>query len=84
MNEYRFDMSNFTIGDSYLISRAALANDTYSILVVANRFIPIDLFSLPYSEIPIVLQCFLEAIAAPAAPIDPVDKLIRKALEDQS
>lgn len=85
MNEYRFDLSNFTIDDSYRVACAAALGDAYAILMVANRFIPINLFLLPYAEIPVILQCFLEeiaAFAAPAAPADHIDQLIRKALED--
>ncbi len=85
MNEYRFDLSNFTIDDSYRVTCAAALGDTYVILMIANRFIPINLFLLPYAEIPVILQCFLEAITAftaPVAPNDPIDQLIRKALED--
>ena len=84
MKDYRFDMSNFTIGDAMEIAQAAKDEDVLTLLSIANRFIPINLLALPMSEVPIIVQCFYEALkthTAVAAP-DPIDQLIRKALED--
>ena len=86
MNEYRFDMGNFTIGDAMQVQNNTQRGDVYGVLLIANRFIPINLFALPISEVNIVLNCFLAAViqTQEPAPNDPIDQLIRKALEDQS
>ncbi len=84
MNEYRFDLSNFTIADMCEVTQAAQTNDVHAIIRIANRFIPINLFALPFGETPIVVECFYQALKTlvPDAAPDPIDQLIRKALED--
>ena len=87
MSDYRFDLSNFTIADALRVQNSARLSDTYGVLLIANQFIPINLFALPISELDTVLNCFLSAVLqsqvpAPPAPADPIDRLIQKALED--
>ena len=84
MNDYRFNLSDMTIGDMMRVRLAAQSDDVYGILLIANQFIPINLFALPVNEIKTVLVCFLHAIvqSQPAPPPDPIDQLIMKALED--
>ena len=83
MNGYHFDLSNFTIGDAFELQAMARENDVQGVMTIANRFISINLFALPMNETGIVLQCFLEAVAAAQSVADdPITSLIRKALED--
>ena len=88
MNDYRFDMSNFTIADMQEIEQAVKSHDVSAFIRVANRFIPIDLFALPFTETPIIVNCFREALQSPTLGTsrdtadDRIDQLIRKALED--
>ncbi len=84
MSDYRFDLSNFTIADVLRVQHSARLRDTYGVLLIANEFIPINLFALPISEIDVVLKCFLSAVLQTQAPIpaDPIDQMIRKALEE--
>ncbi len=87
MSDYQFDMSNFTIADALRVQHSARIGDTYGVLLIANEFIPINLFAVPMSEIDTVLNCFLQAVLETHSPTmptptDPIDKLIQKALED--
>ncbi len=84
MSDYRFDMSNFTIADALRVQHSARLSDAYGVLLIANQFIPINLFALPISEIDVVLNCFLSAVlqTQSLAPDDPIDQMIRNALEE--
>ena len=81
MNDYHFDLSNLTIGDLVRVRDAAQQDDVYGVLIIANEFIPINLFALPITEIKTVLVCFLRAIEQDQPTPDPIDQLIMKALE---
>lgn len=84
MSEYRFDLSNFTIGDQFELQEAARAMDVRRTLLLANRFIPTNLLALPMSEMVTVLSCFLIAVSqAQRIDNDPIAELVRKALESE-
>ena len=84
MSDYQFNLSNFTIADAMRVKTYASMGDVYSVLIIANQFIPINIMALPLSETSIVLNCFLNAVLQEQSPTpsDPIDQLIRKALEE--
>ena len=79
---YRFDLSTFTIGDAMNVQYNAQRGDVYGVLLIANRFIPINLFALPMAEINTVLTDFMIATQNMRAAADPIDQMIQRALED--
>jgi len=81
---YLFDVSGLTIGDVAEIQQAAQTRNVVGVISVANRCIPINLFALSVNELPFVLNDFLHALLEAQNPADPIEQMIRSALEQNT